>query len=86
LLIADDITLMLLRASGLQFLLNEVDQYSNKWRFTFSPSKSKIIIFCLWKHHVNLLLQGFRKPGSSSDVISTDDDPSRLTDRKLCMQ
>jgi hypothetical protein len=51
---------MSLRASGLQFLLNEVDQYSNKWRFTFSPSKSKIIIFCLRKHHVNLLLQGFR--------------------------
>jgi hypothetical protein len=47
-------------------------------------------IFCLWKHHVNILLQSFnsiRKPGSSSvliicknnnqiwHIITTDEDP-----------
>lgn len=45
LLIADDITLLSLRVSGLQSLLNKVEEYSTKWRFSFNPSKSKIVTF-----------------------------------------
>jgi len=42
---ADDMTVIALAKEGLQMMFNEAYAYSLVWRFEFSPTKCKIIIF-----------------------------------------
>ncbi|PJE77674.1 hypothetical protein CI610_03399 [invertebrate metagenome] len=42
---ADDICVITNNVESLQHLLSMCDNYSRKWRFTFSASKSKIVVF-----------------------------------------
>lgn len=42
---ADDLALAALTANGLQVLVSSCETYSRKWRFTYNPIKSKMMIF-----------------------------------------
>lgn len=42
---ADDICLISTKYTDLQHMLNICEEYSNKWRFTFSSVKSKLVTF-----------------------------------------
>ena len=57
---ADDITLLSTRIPDLQAMINHCSTYANKWRFTFSASKSQCAIFGLnpFKDRINFHLDG----------------------------
>ena len=44
-IVADDITLTSVKVSGLQKLIDAVENYSLKWRFEFNPVKTTVITF-----------------------------------------
>lgn len=44
-LVADDITLLSSRSSGLQAMLTSMERYSKRWRFEFNPDKSVEVTF-----------------------------------------
>jgi hypothetical protein len=43
--VADDLKLISPRVNGLQKMINKMEEYSNKWRFIFNPSKTFIVTF-----------------------------------------
>lgn len=43
--VADDLALISPCVNGLQRMINKMEEYSNKWRFTFNPSKTFIVTF-----------------------------------------
>ena len=44
-IVADDITLTSVKVSGLQKLIDAVENYSRKWRLEFNPVKTTAITF-----------------------------------------
>ena len=43
--VADDLALISPRVNGVQRIINKMEEYSNKWRYIFNPSKTFIVTF-----------------------------------------
>ena len=44
-MVADDIALLSTRVQGLQEMLSSLEKYSEKWRFKFNPTKTRVVTF-----------------------------------------